>query len=78
MNNEWISVKTKLPEHLEKVLVVYDGSDNILMANYKNGLAGEDFYVYYADGRKRTHTPVTHWQPLPEPPQIIDSQKKID
>lgn len=69
-SNNWISVDDKLPEDLEKVLIVYEDSDNILMASYKNGLTGKDFYVYYADGRKPTHTPVTHWMPLPKPPRI--------
>jgi hypothetical protein len=68
---EWISVKDRLPEHLEKILIVYEGSDNVLMANYKNGLVGMGFYVYYADGRMLIHTPVTHWMPLPEPPKNL-------
>lgn len=66
---EWIKVTDRLPEHMEKVLIVYAHSNNILMANYQDGLLGKGFAVYYADGRRPTHSPVTHWQPLPEPPK---------
>jgi aminoglycoside phosphotransferase family enzyme len=69
LSKEWISVKDRLPEHMDKVLVVYEDSDNILMASYTDGILGKGFSVYYADGRKPTHTPITHWMPLPEPPK---------
>ena len=67
---EWIKCSERLPEHLDKVLVVYEHSDNILMANYQDGIYHDKgFFVYYADGRKMTHSPITHWMPLPNPPK---------
>ena len=68
--NEWIKTTDRLPEHMDKVLVVFEGSDNILMASFQKRLDTEaQFYPFFADGRKATEREVTHWQPLPSPPK---------
>jgi hypothetical protein len=69
-NNNWISVKERLPEHLDKVLVIFDGSDNILMASFQIRIGiGPEFLPYFADGRGPTDRIITHWMSLPEPPK---------
>jgi hypothetical protein len=69
MSENWISVKDRLPEHLDKVLVTFEDSDNILMASFSAQF--DEFAVYWADGRKvPSHTVITHWMPLPEPPKV--------
>lgn len=57
--SDWISVKDRLPEPLEDVLVCYAG-----------GIVGID-WVYH-DMRfayENIYGGVTHWMPLPEPPE---------
>lgn len=61
--SEWISVKDRLPDPLQKVLCVYNSGEI-------------DTAVFSSDSRKFYDTCcackrflVTHWQPLPQPPQ---------
>lgn len=62
---EWISVKDKLPEFSENVLIAIDTDYVILMGQLKSN----GWIIYYADGRKFSGPDIiTHWQPLPEPP----------
>ena len=69
--SEWISVKDKLPEDREKVLIFrkLDKEMHIARFNYKYACwfpADSDFNGscgYY------NFSTVTHWQPLPEPPK---------
>lgn len=67
---EWISVKDRLPEHLDRVLVSMDTDGHIMMAGFQIPIGGApEFIVYFADGRKRPEgREITHWMPLPEPP----------
>lgn len=66
---EWISVKDRLPKRGEKVLAYMDfsqlGFDNEISDNtYMGKLVGtkKDVWVWQSDY-------VTHWMPLPEPPE---------
>ncbi len=66
---EWISVKDRLPETFDNVLVALN-DETILMATSINDvwrLFWLDGYktFYHNDGRQ-----VTHWMPLPSPPSI--------
>lgn len=66
---DWISVKDILPNHLDKALVTFEGSENILMASFSAHF--DEFAVYWADGRKvPKERKITHWQPLPEPLKV--------
>ena len=72
MEMEWISVKDKLPPHGDElVLIVVNGKGKNLtfrnaveIANYtsKDGWILETF-------PELENMQVTHWMPLPEPPQ---------
>lgn len=61
----WISVKDRLPEDFEDVVVIIS-----------NGLNGYWYRVAYRErgswsqgGGRRISDEVTHWMPLPEPPK---------
>lgn len=59
---EWISVKERLPENLDHVLV------SVISKNRKQTVFGG---VRYNVGEKRWIFPlggITHWMPFPEPP----------
>jgi hypothetical protein len=58
---EWISVKDRLPENLDEV-VIYVSDYGIDIAFYSN----QSFFDYNSDGILS----VTHWMPLPKPPKI--------
>ena len=58
--SEWISVDDRLPEYGDKILVHLDYGDikGILLEEY----SGTKFW-------SRAFNNVTHWMPLPEPPE---------
>ncbi len=66
---EWISVKDRLPEHGQDVIVygpdgvvayvTYMANDNLLYTGFYFDVGGE--YITLLKG-------ITHWMPLPEPP----------
>ncbi|MGM9683136.1 MAG: DUF551 domain-containing protein [Eubacteriales bacterium] len=63
LRNQWISVKDRLPETEDEVLV---------LTISKNGNINVD-KGYLANGRfvHRGRADVTHWMPLPEPPEEV-------
>lgn len=60
---EWISVKEKLPER--GVLVLVSGGDWVDAAMFQ--FSG-DLYPLFRHGSGYTSGDVTHWMPLPSPP----------
>lgn len=66
--NGWISVKDRLPEDDKDVLVYDSRSKEIIMASYNSDYdEWDNLYNYY------DYLPVdeiTHWQPLPELPEV--------
>ena len=60
--SKWISVKKKLPENTDTVLIAHKGGVSF---GWYNGR-------YWERGANTNHRPletVTHWMPLPEPPE---------
>ncbi len=56
---QWISVKDALPD-MEKWVLVW------------NNVMGYDVDMIREDGRwALTNDPITHWMPLPEPPEEV-------
>jgi len=58
----WISVKDRLPEERETVLVFIQE-----LAEDKENIAMDVSYVW--SGKFHSLPPITHWMPLPEPPK---------
>ena len=63
MFGEWISVRDHLPEECVHVLCC-----TMTKKKTQNIIIG-----YYADGfwRVGMNSNVTHWMPLPEPPEVV-------
>lgn len=60
----WISVKDRLPEPDADVLVALrTGQVEVAYCPFHRPDRFRDVYSYYEEGT------VTHWQPLPEPPE---------
>jgi hypothetical protein len=65
---EWISVKDRLPEDNERVLVYHD--DGVIRFGInKDGFADVVSSLYLKHNHKTCFAKVTHWMPLPEPPK---------
>ncbi|KKK78220.1 hypothetical protein LCGC14_2845770 [marine sediment metagenome] len=62
MNDEWISVKDRLPKNDDEVLVYHKSKniDDIGTAYFKIDMWHWDDYTILEN--------VSHWQPLPPPP----------
>lgn len=66
--NHWICVKDKLPNQNEYVLLY----DDILNLVYEGKLLPSDFYYSDRTGYSKDigeTCEITHWMPLPEPPE---------
>ena len=67
--SEWISVEDRLPEESERFLVRYESTSDetpyttIVYYNATN----RTFHSLFL--RIDQENPITHWQPLPEPPE---------
>ena len=67
LNNGWISIKDRLPNHGDYVLVYFDSykHGDIMYSSWysqEHGFIGND--KIHIDNSK-----ITHWQPLPQPPK---------
>ena len=61
--SEWISVKDRLPELLDEVLLFTSEGDifaGVFFERHENYTVAGDYHRFFYD--------VTHWMPLPEPP----------
>lgn len=62
--SKWISVKDKLPKEFQQVIVCREKAKGefVVEAGYKDV---QDWWKVYGTRTKK----VTHWMPLPEPPE---------
>jgi hypothetical protein len=63
--SEWISVKDRLPEFDQDVLI-YRKDGLIMMADFPG-----EFYTYRDTDGHSIERDVTHWMPLPDAPSPI-------
>jgi hypothetical protein len=72
-NNKWISVKDRLPEDGENVLVYNDDNSEDFIPYFTGYFHGGMWYSSYAlyeeENFLEVPSIVTHWMPLPEPPK---------
>lgn len=76
-DNGWISVKDKMPDECQEVLIYCpEFLEEIRKAFYTEG----DFYVDKEDliVKPAPNGYCTHWQPLPEPPKENISREESD
>ena len=60
--SDWISVEDRLPDELQDVLS-FAGYDGVFQSIYRAGNFKKSLVVW-------EHLSVTHWMPLPEPPEL--------
>lgn len=69
---QWIGVKDRMPEIGEKVLVYSKfGHVSDMTLQRHGGQNGYDVLIFDPHGMK-PGTDITHWMPLPEPPEEVD------
>ena len=68
---EWISVKDKLPDDcFEKLCyLIASNGEKYIKSSHLNP-AKKGFYVEYTKDGYAPIEEVTHWMPLPEPPNV--------
>lgn len=76
MRADWISVKDRLPEEFKRVLIFranYEGDIENKMhvgfLSYKGEFRGSQGELF--DDDLYPHTLITHWMPLPAPPNEV-------
>ena len=72
MNNEWISVKNRLPE------IIMDGEEcNCVLVYQKDGFdGGSDIQVWNTIYLHNHNHHFTYWMPLPDPPEDEHKAKR--
>jgi hypothetical protein len=66
---DWISVDERLPEH-SNIVLVFNGID------FDFGVYSDGFILYFEHLRSVRNWTVTHWQPLPSAPTLVNQRKE--
>lgn len=70
--SNWISVKDRLPQNSERVLAYCEKTKKYFVGNVTYRCFSDEVYWRHEWARGAMYTvtsKVTHWMPLPEPPQ---------
>ena len=67
--NEWVSVEERMPVEAEKILCFLELSGGSMV---ETGYYMGDEGWYYTGIEAPHHGIVTHWMPLPEPPEVSE------
>jgi len=70
--SEWINVKDKLPEQQYQSYLIYPAPDFIYSDKLTAEFTPKGWLVWCEDSNLiwEEYVDVTHWMPLPEPPEI--------
>lgn len=71
--SEWISVKERLPEYGQPVLVARPGRAGEVKVEQGSRNVGGRWKVYGSLVKR-----ATHWLPIPEPPKLPDEEEVDD
>lgn len=66
---DWVSVKDRIPESEKRVLAYCAKTKKMFVGFFWEGKYDKNWYLVGSKGRWYTATGVTHWAPLPEPPE---------
>ena len=73
---KWISVKDRMPEPFETVLMFNPGEDPLPTVNA--GYFPDDENLVIFNGYRYGREAVTHWMPLPKPPEQFRKEFHYD
>jgi len=72
---QWVSVKERLPEKNIEVLVILKGCSTGKIIQRTANTVNADDHDWESDGYEIANCwDLTHWMPLPEPPEDIDDE----
>lgn len=71
--NQWISVKDRLPEE-QQCILVHEKDYGVMLGDYQGIKYSQPVWIVRKQGLIMRTTEVTHWQPLPEPPKDGDTE----
>lgn len=66
---KWISCEEKLPENRTVILIAYEGK--VIYSYYQDGVFSDCCFPSAFDKDK-----ITHWMPLPPPPDLLEQEHK--